>query len=105
MKQKQDKQDEIDYEIDKLRGKKVIWEEDEEIEIQRKRAKFDPENPDDEERKETLKRKSGQRMAQAARDKKNEFKDNQKNRLSVFLKTAGLSTKDNERLTKAFFDI
>ena len=44
-------------------------------------------------------------MAQAARNKKKEFKDNQRNRLSLLLKKAELSTKDNERLVDAFFDI
>ena len=44
-------------------------------------------------------------MAQAARDKKKEFKDNQRNRLTLLLKRAKLSTQDNERLVEAFFDI
>ena len=98
MKQKQD-------EIDKLRGQKEIREGNTEKKIQRKRAKFDPKNSNDEERKEKIEKLSGQIMAQVARDKKNEFKVNQKNRLSVLLKTAGLSLTDNERLVRAFFDI
>ena len=98
MKQKQD-------EIDKLRGQKEIREGNTEKKIQRKRAKFDPKNSNDEERKREIEKLSGQIMAQVARDKKNEFKVNQKNRLSVLLKTAGLSLTDNERLVRAFFDI
>ena len=44
-------------------------------------------------------------MAQAARDQKTAFKENQRNRLSVLLAKAGVSTEENKSLVEAFFDI